>query len=312
MKSIYSQELRTPKINFKNRIIMAPMATGLTNADGSVSEKMLEHYRSRAAGGYLGLIITEHFYVHPDGNSGKMPSVASDDMIEGLTALADAVHQEGVPIVLQINYIKNLMEQGGEGAAGQWPTVAEIASINKSFAEAARRVKMAGFDGVEIHGTHGFLLNQFYSPLTNLRKDEYGGRLPNRMRCPLEVVQSVRESVGENYPVFFRLGACDYMRGGNTVLDGVEAAKMLESAGIDILDISGGLCFYTHPTKTGPGYFADSSSAIKREIKLPVIITGGVKTLEQADKLLQENCGDLIGIGRSLMADPYWMKNQLD
>lgn len=303
------QELKTSKITLKNRIIMPPMATRLSNSDGTVGTEIINFYKKRAIGSNLGLIIVEHAYVDYKGKTPNMLAIDSDDKIAGLSKLVKTIHEENVPTVAQINYIGKILYN--EDTSLLWPSVKEIHELTEKYKNAAVRAKKAGFDGVEIHCCHGFLLDQFYSPLTNHRKDSYGGSLENRMRFPLEVFNASREALGEDYPIFFRLGACDYIEGGNTPQDGLKAAKLLEKAGVDLIDISGGICFYNHPTKTNPGYFSDSSKPIKDNINLPVILSGGVKNLEQADDLIKNGYADIIGVGRAILKDANWMDKQL-
>ena len=145
----------------------------------------------------------------------------------------------------------------------------------RDFVSAALRAKTAGFDGVEIHSAHRYLLNQFYSPLTNKRTDEYSGNtLEGRLRLHLEIIQAIAEAVGKDYPLAIRLGACDYMDGGTTLEDSIRDAKYLEAAGIDLLDISGGLCGTARPGHPEPGYFSELSQGIKENVSIPVMVTG--------------------------------------
>ena len=185
-------------------------------------------------------------------------------------------------------------------------TEAEIHSLIEDYCAAARRAKEAGYDGVEIHSAHAYLLNQFYSPLTNHREDAYGGSLENRLRLHIEIVRAVRETVGSEYPIALRLGACDHCEGGNGISEAVEAARLLEAAGVDVLDISGGMCRFTLEGHDEPGYFGEESAAIKAAVSIPVIVAGGVKTMDQAEDLLEKDVADLVGVGRALLQDPLW------
>lgn len=173
------------------------------------------------------------------------------------------------------------------------------------------KAKQAGFDGVEIHSAHAYLLNQFYSPLTNHRQDGYGGSFENRIRLHMEVIESVRETVGEDFLVSLRLGGCDYMDGGSSIEDSVRAAQAFERAGIDMISITGGMCRYTRPEHGEPGYFRDVAEAVKKEVTIPVLLTGGVKTAADAEQLLEENAADLIGVGREILKNSHWAKEQI-
>jgi 2,4-dienoyl-CoA reductase-like NADH-dependent reductase (Old Yellow Enzyme family) len=172
-------------------------------------------------------------------------------------------------------------------------------------------VKEAGFDGVEIHGAHGYLLNQFFSPLTNKRTDEYGGVVFGRIRLHLEVIAAVREAVGEEFPLLLRLGASDYMAGGTRIADSTIAAVEFERVGVDILDVTGGLTGYIRPGHDEPGYFAELSEAIKGVVSIPVMLTGGVTEPQHAEKLLAEGKADLIGVGRAILRDSEWAQRAI-
>ena len=159
---------------------------------------------------------------------------------------------------------------------------------------------------MEIHCAHGYLLNQFYSPLTNKRSDDYGGSLENRLRFTLETVACVRGAVGGKIPIAVRLGGADYLPGGSKEEDAVEACKLLEAAGVDLLDLSGGMCFYMRPGHLEAGYFASMSAKVKSAVSVPVLITGGVKKVADAEALLADGKADLIGVGRALLKDAAW------
>ena len=318
-------------MTLKNRLVMPPMATSRSE-DGTVNQKLLEYYDEKSAGGYIGLIITEHSYVHPQGiaNPGQI-SISRDSDVEGLRQLVQVIHKNGSKVMAQINHAGSaarravtglepvsssaVVNEAKHGADGETPrelTREEIAQIVRDFAAAARRAKEAGYDGVEIHSAHGYLLNQFYSPLANRRSDEYGpAAMEGRLRIHREIIQAVRAQVGEDYPVALRLGGCDYAEGGSTVEDSVEAAMLLESWGIDLLDISGGMNGYIIPGKNEPGYFADMSEAIKKRVSIPVILTGGITEFAAAEELQQAGKADLIGVGRAILKDSLWAKRAM-
>jgi len=174
------------------------------------------------------------------------------------------------------------------------------------------RSKRAGFDGVEIHAAHGYLLNQFFSPLTNKRSDEYGGNVKNRIRMHLEVIQAVRAAVGKDFPILLRLGVSDFTTGGTTIEDSQIAAREFEKAGVNILDISGGFSGYKVPGLTGQGYFAPLAEAIKKVVSIPVILTGGVTEALAAEKILSEGKADLIGVGRAILRDSKWAQQAVE
>jgi 2,4-dienoyl-CoA reductase-like NADH-dependent reductase (Old Yellow Enzyme family) len=181
-----------------------------------------------------------------------------------------------------------------------------------AFQASSRRAREAGFDAVEIQSAHGYLLNQFLSPLTNKRTDEYGGDISNRIRVHLQVIQAVRSAVGPDFPIHIRLGASDYTEGGTTIEDSKIAARAFEKAGADIIHVSGGFVGYTPPGLTGQGYFAPLSEAVKSAVSIPVILTGGITEVEAAEKFLAEKKADLIGVGRAILQDSTWAKRAIE
>lgn len=189
-----------------------------------------------------------------------------------------------------------------------------IKELIMKFKDAAKRVKDAGFDGVELHSAHGYLLNQFYSPITNKRNDEYGGDLLGRIKIHLEIIKAIRETVGVDFPILLRLGACDYIDGGTTIEDSIRAAVEFEKAGVDMLDISGGLYGSSIPgvKVEKQGYFSELTQAIKEVVSIPVILTGGITEVCAAEELLSSGKTDLIGVGRAMLKDSMWAKKAIE
>jgi len=188
----------------------------------------------------------------------------------------------------------------------------EIKAVVTEFARAAERVVLAGFDGVELHGAHGYLLNQFFSPLTNRRLDEYGGTLENRMRFPLEVTEAVKRVIGDRL-LLYRLGSDDMSPGGSTLEDAKFLAKRLEEMGVDIIDVSGGLCGGSPAQFEGvEGYFIPQAREIKKAVNVPVIGVGGIRSFEYANMVVEKGYVDLVAVGRMLLKDPEWAKRALD
>lgn len=243
--------LKIQDLELKNRIVLPPMATEKSTRNGEVTDDLIEHYIERID--ELGLMIVEHSYVHPNGKlSQNQLGSYSDDLILGLTRLVDQVHEKDTPIVLQLNHAggksdeeligqKSFSSSKGYFDNTERMTKEDIEKIKKTFAEAAVRAEKAGFDGVEIHGAHGFLLGQFTSPLVNKREDEYGESLENRLRFPLEIVEAVKNRTND-IKILYRLGSTDLDPDGQTIKDSIELAKRLEDIGIDIIDVSGNMC----------------------------------------------------------------------
>jgi 2,4-dienoyl-CoA reductase (NADPH2) len=259
--------------------------------------------------------------------------------IQGLHQLVEDVHREGAKIGVQIWYgnrypaYKAVRERGGErvapsprvGKTEWWEevgemrelTIGEIEDIISKFAKGARGVKEAGFDFVELHGAHGYLLCQFFSPIYNRRKDQYGGDLKGRMRFGLECISAVRREVGEDFPIFYRLGAWEDKLNGVNVEDSLQFAVELERAGVDVLDVSvaAGIDtlayneFDVCPPKKAPmATFAWIAQAIKSKVHIPVIAVGRINSHKVAEEVLVQGKADLIALGRQLIADPFWAK----
>jgi len=290
------------------------MQTSLATTEGAVTDKLIEHYthRSRA----LGLLIVEHSYVSLDGRiSERQLGIYDDSLVLGLETLSSNVHATGTPIVIQINHAGRIASEETTGTKPVAPSpngnarelqVQEIEALTEAFAKAAERAMKAGFDGVEVHGAHGFLLNQFFSPLANRRRDSYGGSLKNRVRFPLEVVERVKERVGGRL-LLYRLGSDDLDPKGTKIEDSKKFAVKLQEAGVDLIDVSGGLCG-SRPTElqNRRGYFIPQAQQIKEVVNVPVIGVGGITEPEYANSLIREGRVDLVAVGRALLEDPDW------
>ncbi|MGH4050099.1 MAG: NADH:flavin oxidoreductase [Clostridium sp.] len=319
--------LENCKLTLNNRLVMPPMATSKSEEDGKVSKGILEYYDEKSRGGFISLIIIEHSFITIKGKaSDRQLCVADDSMVKGLKELAAVIHKNGSKTVMQINHAGSAANEKVTGHAPVGPsaianprlgkvpselTIEEIKVIISEFASAARRTKEAGFDGVEIHSAHGYLLNQFFSPLTNKREDEYGGEIAGRIKIHLEIIKAVREIVGNDFPILLRLGGCDYIEGGTTIEDSMIASIAFEKVGVDMLDISGGFCGYTIPGNTSQGYFAPITLAIKEVTKIPVLLAGGITQVGAAQKLLADGKADLIGVARAIYKDSKWAENAI-
>lgn len=324
--SIINSKLQLGNIELKNRLVMPPMASSRADDSGAVTDRLCNYYGDKTRG--FGLVIVEHAYVSAEGKAHKAQlSIAEDSSLPGLRRLAETVHANGAKVFAQISHAGGAAEGSGNlmsASAVKSPfakpdakcpremTAEDIKKLVADFGAAAVRAKETGFDGVELHSAHFYLLNQFYSPLTNHRTDEYtGSSLEGRLRLHTEIINEVRKLTGDDFPLALRLGACDYADGGTTLEDSVQAAGMLEKAGVDLLDVSGGLCGPYRPNVEYEGYFRELSTAIKQAVNIPVILTGGIITAEGAQALLENGAADLIGVGRALLKDSAWAKNAL-
>ncbi len=320
--------LRFATLNLRNRIVMPPMCSGLATPEGFVTPPIVEYHRRRAAAG-CGLIIVEHTFVHERGrhSQGQM-GVHADATIEGLGRLAAAVKAEGAAVCLQLAHAGSRGSRRVLGTAPLAPSalrhpyepegdmpeemnLAQIQEVAAAFGEAAGRAAAAGYDAVEIHAAHGYLLSQFLSPLTNRRTDDYGGPLEQRARLHREIVASVRRRVGPHFPVFVRLGADDETPGGLEIEEGASVAACLADNGVNLIDVSGGLQGSRGAGK-GSAYFLPFAQAIRSRVSVPVLVTGGISDPAMADEIVREEWADLVGIGRAMLNDPDWARHAID
>jgi len=314
------EPLRVGNLTLKNRIVMPPMANDLADAQGRVTDQLIAHYARRAAG--VGLVIVEHSYFTLEGKASlRQLGIHSDAMIDGLTKLVESIHANGTPVCIQINHAGR---EGSRAVSGLEPVAPsavptdgsaviprelerrEIRNLLRLFGEAARRALVSGFDAVEVHGAHGYLLNQFTSPLSNRRSDEYGGSFEGRIRFPLEAVAEVRRVVGPDLLVLYRLGASDGEGRGVTIGEMQAFAQRLVRSGVNIVDVSGGLVGDAPEGMTGQGYFLPLAEKIKQALEVPVIGVGGITDPIFADQAISQGRVDLVAVGRALLADPDW------
>ena len=312
--------LEVKGLTFRNRIVMPPMQTGRATVKGAVTDRLVSFYVRRSTA--LGLLIVEHCYVSSSGKlSPKQLGIYDDELIGGLERLSGRIHAAGTPVVVQITHAGGVANREVIGAEPVGPsatgktrelTRSEIEVLVEDFAVAAERVIKAGFDGVELHGAHGFLLNQFFSPLVNKRGDEYGGSLENRMRFPLMVVEEVRKRV-KGRLLLYRLGADDLAPNGTQIESSVAFAVKLEQLGVDVVDVSGGLCgSEPKQLRNVKGYFVPQAYEIKKAVRAPVIGVGGITEAEYADMLVRDGKVDLVAVGRAFWKDPKWAEKAVE
>jgi len=307
---------------FHNRLIHPAVCIGKAHTDGSVSPDLISHYDKLSRGGYFSLVVVPDSFVSQEGRTslGQLSS-ATDPMILGLEVMATTIKNNGSKTLLQLNHAGSCTFNDFTGfqpvAPSEIPSprkgdaprelgISEIEALVCAFRDAATRAKAAGFDGVEIHSAHGYLLNQFYSPLTNKRSDQYGGSITNRIRIHKEIIDGVRTKLGEDFLIAVRFGALDYMEGGSTMEDALAAAKAFEKSGADIISISGGMCSYINPLDDKPGYFSQEAKAIKAATNIPLILTGGVKSPRDIESLLEKGTCHMVGVGRAALEDTNW------
>lgn len=326
----YSNELKTKNITFKNRLIMPPMATAKADDLGHVTEDYLKYYEDKTKSGSFAAVIVEHSYVEKRGQAHpSQTSISKDSDIEGVSKLVNLIKANSSLAIIQLAHAGSAAKKEVTGFEPVGPSavpnpnpnrkdipaprelsVSDIKDIEKNFIDAAIRSKKAGFDGVEIHSAHGYLLNQFLSPLSNKRTDEYGGDIMSRIKLHIDIIRGIKKELGDDYPVFIRMGAGDLIEGGLTRDDSVRAALEFEKAGVDVIDISGGMCSYAIDD-TRAGYFDIFSKPIFDNVNVPVILTGGVKVGQDVVDILDRDVCDLVGIGRSVFKDSDWMEREL-
>jgi len=293
--------LRIKDVELRNRIVFAPLVTNL----GLRNRQAVDFFTERARGG-VGLII-----VHGT----PVDLFLKDRVVQDLEPLARTVHEQGAKIAIQLWHGNELNGQMvAPSARGSWRQISreEIQTVVDKFAIAARKCREAGFDGVEVHGAHGYFINQFFSPLTNQRTDEYGGNVEKRMLLAMELVVAMRQAAGDNFLLLYRHSAVDGPPGGTSIEESVRLAKALENHWLDIFDVSAGLgqgSPLSIPDASAPeGTHADLAARIKASVSMPVIAVGKIQTRAIAEKILTEGKADLIALGRQLLADPFWPK----
>jgi 2,4-dienoyl-CoA reductase-like NADH-dependent reductase (Old Yellow Enzyme family)/thioredoxin reductase len=285
---------------------------------------MIDYYEKRAQSG-VGLIIIETTCVdYPLGTFARELRIDDDVFVPGLTELVNVIHSYHVKVAIQLHHAgrqtyltathglrpvsASEVPSGTPGLLARALTVEEIKKIIQKFAQGAERAKRAGFDAVEIHGAHGYLIGQFLSPFTNKRTDEYGGDMQRRMRFALEIIKAIREKVGSDYPLLYRISAHEYVDGGLTIDDTKLVAKKLAENGIDAISVSAGLresaWWYEQPMYLPRGCLVELSEEMKRNVNIPVIVAGRINDIQLAEKILKQGKADLIALGRALLADP--------
>jgi 2,4-dienoyl-CoA reductase-like NADH-dependent reductase (Old Yellow Enzyme family) len=324
-----SKLFETTEINgmkLSNRFVRSATWEGMAADDGACTPRLNDLMAALARGG-VGLIISSHAYVSPEGQAGPWQlGVYKDELIPGLESMTSTVHANGGKIVMQ------LAHAGFFAAAkltGQTPlapsnvegfsksprhemTIEDIQKVVKAYSAAAARAKAAGFDGIQIHSAHGYLLSQFLSPAFNQRRDEYGGDIHKRARALVEVLQAIRRSVGRDYPVLVKMNCQDFIENGLQPEDSLQAAAMLVENEIDAIELSGGVLIggKLSPSRMGikseekEAYFQNDAKVFKQRFKIPLILVGGNRSFQVAERLVNEGITDYISLSRPLIREP--------
>ncbi|MBL0708067.1 MAG: NADPH dehydrogenase NamA [Sulfurimonas sp.] len=313
------EKTKIRNLELKNRVIMAPMCIYSAKADGKVTPFHIEHYVTRAVGG-VGLILSEAIAVSPEGRiSDKDLGIWNDEQIAGLKNLTDRVHQYNCKIGIQIAHAGRKCECSDEPLAPSklrfsddynMPkeiSIKEIKLIKQEFLDAIKRSVLAGFDMIELHGAHGYFINQMLSPFTNKREDEYGGSFENRNRFLLEVIKEAREFY--DGVIFVRLSAVDYEDTGFSMEDCINLSKELKKLDVDLIDVSTGGNSVNYTAKIYPGYQIQYAKTIKEKVNIPTSAVGMIDTYELAKHTLNQGDVDFVLLGRELLRNPYWVVN---
>ena len=320
MKSRLWETFRIGKMELKNRIVMAPMGTKHASKEGYVIDQTKDYFEARAQGG-AGLIIVEATLVHPGGRAYEnLLEITDDKFIPGLSELVKIIHKHGAKAAIQLQHCGRLAKSKLSGIqpmapspipspGGEVPkelTIEGIKLIIGHFADAAVRAERAGFDGVELHGAHGYLIDQFLSHSSNKRKDIYGGDLKNRARLLTEIIKAIKGAIGRDFPVWVRINAMEYgVENGRTLEEAKEIARLAQEAGAGAIHVSAyGPKAPQHLTMPKPvsGVLADLAHSIKQAVAIPVIVVGRI-TPEAGERILAEGKADLVAIGKAFLAD---------
>jgi 2,4-dienoyl-CoA reductase-like NADH-dependent reductase (Old Yellow Enzyme family) len=314
-------------MSLANRFVRSATWEGMAATDGTCTARITDTMVKLVEGG-IGLIITGHSYVSREGQAGPWQlGIHEDATLRGLTQMTEAVHRCGGKIAIQLAHAGAQAAASLSGSEAMGPSVIhengkaicremnkeDIDHVVRAFGDAAARAKRSGFDAIEIHAAHGYLLSQFLSPVFNSRKDEYGGALANRGRIVLEVLRSVRHAVGPDYSVLIKINSEDFLEGGFSVEDMLELSALLEKAGIDAIEMSGGTASeasqykpvrFGAVSKENEAYYRDAARRFKQTMQVPLILVGGIRSLEVAERLVAEGTADYIALCRPLICEP--------
>lgn len=327
MKNLF-EKTHISSLSLTNRFVFSATWDGMADNEGFCTQKNIDALVERAHGG-VGLIITGMAYVKADGKAAPWQlAVHSDEFVPGLAEMAQAVHNAQGKVILQLAYggcyappALTGHETVGPSAndTDKFPqcremSLQEINQVVEAFGKAAGRAKKAVFDGVQLHAAHGYLLSEYLSPFFNKRTDNYGGSVENRARILLEAFQAVRNEVGEEFPVFVKINSEDFVEGGFTVAEMLQVCAMLEKAGVDAIELSGGTLFASGAysscrvgvieSQDKEVYYREAAARYKKTINVPLMLVGGIRTLEVSEKLVCDELADYVSLCRPLIREP--------
>ena len=323
--------LKINQMELKNRLVVSAMVTNYCTEDGMATEKFIAYHEHKAKGGW-GLIITEDYAVTKTaGGFKKLPGLWEDGQIESHRQLTERIHAAGGKIVAQIYHAGRETSSAITGEQPVGPsalkdptmpetprelTIDEIHDLVEKFGDCAKRAKEAGFDGVEVHGAHGYLIGAFASPFSNKRSDEYGGTIRNRARFAMEIIENIKEKCGKDYPVLYRMSSVEYVPGGLEIEESKVLARLVEEAGADCIHCSQGVYASTHviipPSVVPRAAYVENAAEIKKVVDIPVIAVGRINDIEIAESVLEAGKADLVTMARASLADPDMPKKVLE
>ena len=313
-------------MTLKNRFVRSATAEGMAGKDGTCTPRLIDLMAELAEGG-VGLIITGHAYVEKRGQATPLQlGIYDDRLIPGLSAMTDAVHKGDGKIVVQLAHSGMLANPRLTGASPIAPSASEglhevppqemgiedIQGVVEAFGLAAEHAVKAGFDGIQIHAAHSYLLSQFLSPAFNHRRDAYGGGIENRVRIIIEIVKDIRRRIGRDYPLLIKMNSQDFLENGLDLEDSLRAGAMLKDGEVDAIELSGGTFASgdRFPSRKGiateedEAYFKDEARAFKASIDLPLILVGGIRSFHVAEQLVNNHVADYIALCRPFIREP--------
>ncbi|MBN2325316.1 MAG: NADH:flavin oxidoreductase [Spirochaetes bacterium] len=333
-ESILFTPIRIGTIEVKNRFVRSATHDYMATQDGAVTDRQVSLYRELARRD-IGLIVSGHAFVNPEGKASPFQIGAHrDEMTGGLARIADTVHEYGGFVFLQISHAGRQTKPKLTGCTPLAPSAVyeptydvmpramsgkDIINVIKDFIHAARRAKEAGFDGVQLHMAHGYLLSSFLSPHTNRRTDEWGGPLENRLRVSVDIIKGIKDLLGNGYPLIVKLNSTDLFEGGIYAEESVEAAKVLAAHGVDGIEASGGIAEGGRGTawkgilaEEEEGYFAGNAARMKQAVSVPVFGLGGLRTFSVMERLVSDGRVDLVSMSRPFIREPKLVKKFFD
>lgn len=325
--SILFTPIRVGTVELSNRFVRSATHDFMAASDGSVTENHLVLFE-KLAQGEVGLIITGHAYVNPGGKASPYQiGASSDDLIKGLSQITEVVHHYPSRIFLQLSHAGRQTNPKLCGCTPLAPSAVyeptfkmmpkemsqkDIQGVIDDFIQSGRRAKHAGFDGVQLHLAHGYLLSSFISPYTNRRKDDWGGTLRKRLRIVVKIIQGIKGLLGREFPLIIKMNSSDFLPSGLTLEESMEMAKILEEEGIDGIEVSGGMAeagkgsvWKGLRSEEEEGYFVDSAARIKACLTIPVFALGGLRTFSVMEKIIEEGKADLISLSRPFIQEPF-------